>query len=61
MSTRNGKSKQLQLELQYGYLKQLNTTGERLDSYETMAQALLGNYSDLPDRGPLWDEINRPR
>jgi hypothetical protein len=55
------KPKQLQLELQLGYLKQINSQGEKLEFYETMTQAFLGDYSNLPERGPLWDEINRPR
>jgi hypothetical protein len=54
------KHKQLHLELQLGFLKQISSCGEKMDFYETMTQALLGDYNDLPERGPLWDEINRP-
>lgn len=55
------KPKQLQLELEFNYLKQISSRGEKLDFYETMTQALLGEYTRLPERDPLWDEINSPR
>jgi hypothetical protein len=61
MAGQSNKPKQLQLELQLGYLRQINSHCEKMDFYETMTQALLGAYIDLPERGPLWDEINRPR
>jgi hypothetical protein len=61
MTGRANRFKQLQLDLQMDYLKQINSYSEKLDFYETMTQALLGKYTDLPNRDPIWDEINRPR
>ena len=61
MTGRANRPKQLQLDLQMDYLKQINSYSEKLDFYETMTQALLGEYTDLPNRDPIWDEINRPR
>jgi hypothetical protein len=55
------KPKQLHLELQLGYLKQISSCCEKLDCYESMTQAFLGEYTDLPKLGPMWDEINRQR
>lgn len=61
MQARIVKTKQLQLDLHWGYMKKLNATSEKLDFYETMTKALLGDYPTPPDKGPLWDEINRPK
>jgi hypothetical protein len=55
------KTKQLHLDLHMGYLKQISSCSEKLDFYESVTQALLGEYSNLPQLGPMWDEINRPR
>ena len=61
MPERSPKPKQLHLDLPMGYLKQLHSSSEKLDFYESMTQALLGQYTNLPERGPIWEEINRPR
>jgi hypothetical protein len=61
MARSNEKPKQLHLELQLNYLKQISSHCEKLDFYESMTRALLGEYPNLPKLGPMWDEINRPR
>jgi hypothetical protein len=61
MAERIERPKQLHLELQLGYLKKINSFCEKPDFYESMSQALLRDYNDLPKPYPLWNEINRLR
>jgi hypothetical protein len=61
MDKRAKKPIQLHLELRLDYLKNINTCCEEPAFYESMSQALMGEYKHLSNSYPMWDEISRMR
>ncbi|HBF36738.1 MAG TPA: hypothetical protein DDW50_05400 [Firmicutes bacterium] len=62
MSKQVKKPIQLHLELRLDYLKNINSCCEKPDFYETMSQALMGEYSGrIPAPYPMGKEISRLR